>query len=131
MNKFVKNIVRDEKIVKNIVKNAQTDPNVEMYPSNLKLVDGTISSPSNQSLMDEFLDENEPWLSVGIPNRDPFFVTHYMERHSARSDQHMKKLTSFREGLLMMVQCYMRQHLADRYWLHGMLTSLPLNLQES
>ena len=34
------------------------------------------------------------------------------------SDQHMKKLVSFREGLHVMMQCYMRQHFAVRYWLH-------------
>ena len=30
----------------------------------------------------------------------------------------MKKLMSLREGLHVMLQCYMRQHVADRYWLH-------------
>ena len=34
------------------------------------------------------------------------------------SDQHMKKLMSLREGLHVMMQCYMRQHFADRHWLH-------------
>ena len=37
---------------------------------------------------------------------------------SVRSDQHMKKLMSLREGLHVMMQCWMRQHFADRYWLH-------------
>ena len=31
------------------------------------------------------------------------------------SDQHMKKLKSLREGLHVVMQCYMRQHFADRY----------------
>ena len=26
--------------------------------------------PINQKLLEEFLDENEPWLLIGIPNRD-------------------------------------------------------------
>ena len=34
------------------------------------------------------------------------------------SDQHMKKLMSLRKGLHFMMQCYVRQHFADRYWLH-------------
>ena len=34
------------------------------------------------------------------------------------SDQHMEKLMSLREGLHVMMQCCMRQHFADRYWLH-------------
>ena len=33
------------------------------------------------------------------------------------SAQHMKKLMSLREGLHVMMQCYRRQHFADRYWL--------------
>ena len=69
----------------------------------------------NHKLLEEFIDENEPWLLIGIPSRDPFFVTQYL--HSVGSDQHMKKLMSHREGLHVMMQCYMRQHFADRYWL--------------
>ena len=53
-----------------------------------------------------------------IQNRDPFFLIQYSERHSASSDQHMKKIMSFRECLHVMLQCYMRQHFADRYWPH-------------
>ena len=30
----------------------------------------------------------------------------------------MKKLTPLREGLDVMVQCFLRQHFADCYWLH-------------
>ena len=33
------------------------------------------------------------------------------------SDRHMKKLMSLREGLHVIMQYYMRQHFADRYWL--------------
>ena len=64
------------------------------------------------------MDENEPWLLIGIPSRDPFLVTQYLERHSVSSDQHVKKLMSLREGLHVMMQCCMRQHFADRYWPH-------------
>ena len=63
-------------------------------------------------------DKTETWLLIGIPSRDPFFVTHFMERHSASSDQQMKKLMSLREGLHEMMQCYMRQLHADRSFLH-------------
>ena len=34
---------------------------------------------------------------------------------SASSDQHMKTLMSLREGLHVMMQCYLRQHNAERY----------------
>ena len=74
--------------------------------------------PTNRKLLGEISDENEPWMMIGIPNRDPFFVTLYLERHSVSADQHMKKLMSLREGLHVMMPCYMRQHFADRYWLH-------------
>ena len=50
--------------------------------------------------------------------RRPFFVTHFLERHTASSDQRMKKLTSLDEGLHVMMQYYMRQHFTDRFWLH-------------
>ena len=65
------------------------------------------------------IDETEPWVLIGIQNRDPFLVIRYFERHSASSDQHMKKLMSLREGLHVMMQCHMRQHLAHRYWLQN------------
>ena len=74
--------------------------------------------PLNQNLLEEFIDENEPWLLIRIPSRDPFLVAQYLERHSVSSDQHIKKLMSLREGLHVMMQCYIRLHFADRYWLH-------------
>ena len=37
---------------------------------------------SNQKLLEEIIDENEPWLLIGIPSRDPFLVTRYLERHT-------------------------------------------------
>ena len=75
--KLVQNDVMNEKFVKNSVMNAQIDPKVVM------------DLFSNQKLLAEFIDVNEPWLLIGIPNRDPFFVTQYLERRSVSSDQHM------------------------------------------
>ena len=74
--------------------------------------------PRNQILLEEFIDESEPWLLTGFPNRDPILVTQYLERHLSSSDQRMKKLLSHREGLHVMIQCHMRLHFADRYCLH-------------
>ena len=62
--------------------------------------------------------ENEPWLLFGTPNRDPFFVTQFLEQHSASSDQHMTKLMSLREGLHEIMQCCVRQLFVDHYWLN-------------
>ena len=72
-------------------------------------MNGTVCNPSTKVCWRNLL--------IGIPSRDPFFVTQYLERHSASSDQHMKKLMSLREGLHVMMQCHMRRHFADRYWL--------------
>ena len=69
-------------------------------------------------MLDVSIGEKKPWLLIGIPSRDPFLVKQNLERHSVSSDQQMKKLMSLREGLLLMVQCYMRKHFAGRYWLH-------------
>ena len=71
----------------------------------------------NQILLEEFIVENEPWL-LKFQTEIRFIVTRYLERHSASSVQHVKKLKSLREGLHVMMQCYMRQHFADRQWLH-------------
>ena len=35
-------------------------------------MDGTVCIPSIKKLLEEFIDENEPWLLIGIPSRDPF-----------------------------------------------------------
>ena len=38
--------------------------------------------------------------------------------HLSGQNESSQKLMSLREGLHVMMQCYMRQHFADRYWLH-------------
>ena len=81
-------------------------------------MDGTVCNALIKIWWRKFIDENEPWLLIGIPSRDPFFVTQYLQRYSVSSDQDMKKLMSLREGLHVMMQCHVRLHFADRYWLH-------------
>ena len=93
------------------------DPKVVMDLSIFKIGGRNNLQPDNKHLFDQSIDENEPWFVIGIPNRDPFLVTQYL-RHSAGSDQHVKKLMSLREGLHVMMHCYMRQHFADPHWLH-------------
>ena len=78
------------------VVNAKIDLKVVMDLSIPKMCGWNHSQPCNQNLLEEFTDENEPWLLIGVPNRDPFLVTQYSERHSASSDRHMKKLMSLR-----------------------------------
>ena len=115
---LVQNGVIDGKFVKNFVMDAKIDPKVVMDLSIFKIGGWKSLQPINQNSLEIFIDENEPFLLIRIPSRDPFLVNQYLERHSVSSDRHMKKLMSLREGLHVMMQCYMRQHFADRYWLH-------------
>ena len=118
---LVQNGVMNEELVqnvKNFVMNAKIDPKVLMDLSIFKIGGWNSLQASNQKMLEEFIDENEPWLLIGIPSRDQFLVIQCLERHSVSSDQHMKKWMSLREGLHVMMQCYMRQHSADRYWLN-------------
>ena len=118
MKKLVQNGVMIEKIVKNFVMNAKIDPKVVMDLSKFKIGGWNSLQAMNQKLLEEFLDENELWLLIGIPSRGPFLVTHYNERQSVSSDQHMKKLMSLRGALHVVMQCNTRQHFADGYQLH-------------
>ena len=69
--------------------------------------------------MEELKDKKEPRMLIGIPNRVPFILKQNLERHFECSDQHMKKLMPLRGRSSLIMQCNMRQHLVDRYWLHG------------
>ena len=104
---LVQNSVMNEKFVKNFVSDAKIDPKVVMDLSIFKIGGWNSLQSIGGNLLEEFSDENEPWLLIGIPSR---VVTQYLERHSVSSDQHMKKLMSLREGLHAMMQCYKRQH---------------------
>ena len=83
--------VMDGKFVKNFVMDVKNDPKVVMDLSKFKIGGWNSLQPINQILLEEFVDEKEPWLLIGISSRDPFLVTQYLERHSVSSDQHMKK----------------------------------------
>ena len=108
--------VMNEEFVKNFVMNSKIDPKVLMDLSVLRI--GGWNSLQSSNRWKNFLMRKNFWLLIGMPSRDPLLVTQYLERHSVSSDQHMKKLMSLREGLHVMMQCYMRQHFADRYWPH-------------
>ena len=97
--------------VKNSAMNAKIGPKVVMELTMFKIGGWNNLQPRNPKLLEEFMDEHEPWSLIGIPNRDPFTVTQHFGRHCASSDQHLKGLMSLREGLHVMMQCYMRQHL--------------------
>ena len=100
--KLVQNGVMHEKFVKNFVMHAIIDPKVVMDLSIFNSL-----QPSSQQLLEDFLDA---WMLIGIPSRDPFLLTQYLERHTETSDQHMKKLKPLRQGLHVMMRYYVRQH---------------------
>ena len=76
---LVRNVVMNEKFLKNFVMNAKTDPKVEMDLSMFKIGGWNNVQPSNHILLEEFMDENEPWSLIGIPKRDPFLVTQHLD----------------------------------------------------
>ena len=88
---------------------AKIVPKVVMNLSIFKIGGWNRVQTSNQKMLEELVDENGFWLLIGIPRRDPSLVTQYLERHSASSDQNMKKLMPIREGLHVMMQCHMRR----------------------
>ena len=78
--KLVQNGVMDGQFVMNFVMDAKIDPKVVMDLSIFKIGGWNSLQPSNQNLLEEFTDKNELWLLIGIPSRDPFLVTQYLER---------------------------------------------------
>ena len=117
--KMVQNGVMKEKFVKNFVINAKIHPKVVMELSIFMIGRWQqFAILSIKNCWKNLLMRMNRSLLFGLPSREPFLATQDLERHSASSDQHMKKLMSLREGLHVMMQCYMRQHFADRYWLH-------------
>ena len=101
---LVQNNVMNEEFVKNFVMNAKIDPKVVMDFSIFKIGGWNSLQPSNQNLLEEFMDESESWLLIGIPSRDSVFMIQYLERHFVSADPNVKEL--------------MPQHFAERYWLH-------------
>ena len=87
---LVQNIVMDEKFVREFVMDAKIDPKVVTDLSIFKIGGWNILQPSNQKLLEDSVDENEPWLLIRIPSRESFLTIQYLERHPASSDQHMK-----------------------------------------
>ena len=88
---LIQNGVMNEKIVKNFVMTAKIDPKAVTGLSILNIGGWNSLQPSNQKLLEEFTDENEPWLLIGIPNKDVLLRIQYMEQHVVNSDQHVKE----------------------------------------
>ena len=59
----------NEKIVKNFVINSTIDPKVVRDLSIFKIGGWNSLQSINQKLLEEFRDEVEPWLLIGIPSR--------------------------------------------------------------
>ena len=54
--------------MKNFVMNSKIDPKVVMDLSIFKIGGWNSLRPINQNLSEELIDENEPWLLIGIPS---------------------------------------------------------------
>ena len=91
---LVKKSVMNEEFVRNSVMNAKIVVKVVLELFKFKIFGWNILQLRDHNLLEEFTDENEPWLLIGIPDRGPFVATQYL------------------------MQCCMLQHSADRYWLH-------------
>ena len=83
---LVQNGVMNEKNVKNFV-NAKIDPKAVMDLSISKIGGWSNLHPINQKFFEEFIDENEPWLLIGIPSTcDTVFGTTLCEFGSAHEE---------------------------------------------
>ena len=74
MKNWFRTVVMSEKFVKNFVMGVKIDPKVVKDLSVFKIGEWNILQPSNRKLSEEFINENEPRLSIRIPSRDSFFV---------------------------------------------------------
>ena len=108
-------IVMDQELVQNGVMDGKIDPKVVMDLLIFTIGGWYILQSSNRKLLEESMDENEPWLLIRSPSEDSFFMTRCWERLLASLDQHVKELMSLREGLHVTTQGYIRQHFADRH----------------
>ena len=115
---LVQNGVMHGQFVKNFEMDAKIDPKLVMDVFIFKIGGWKSLQSINPNLLEEFIDENDPLLLIGIPSKDSFFVTQYLERHFVSADPNVKEWMPLREIVNVMMQCYMRQHFADRYWLH-------------
>ena len=64
--------------MKNFVMNAKIDPKIVMDLSIFIIGGWNSLQPSNQKMLEQFIDENEPWLLIGIPSRGSSLVTQYL-----------------------------------------------------
>ena len=103
---LVRNVVMDEKFVRNFVTGAKIDPKVGMGQSMFEIGGWKMMQLSNRKLFEEFIEEAATAeLLIGPLSRDSVSAMHYA-------------VTSTREGLHGMMQCYRRQHFAASNDLH-------------
>ena len=89
----VQNVVMDEELFQNVVMDAKIDPEVVVNLSIFNIGAWIILQPSNRKLLEECIEENEPWLlSIRIPSRHSFFMIRYLERHFVCDDPNVKEI---------------------------------------
>ena len=68
--------------MKNFVMDAKIDPKVVLDLSMSKIGGWNILQPSNRKLLEEYIDEKEPWLLIRITSKDSFLMIRYLESTS-------------------------------------------------
>ena len=118
---LVQNVVMDEEFVKNSVMNAKIDSKVVMDLSISKLGGWNILQPCNRKLLEECIEENEPWLlSIRIPSRDSFFMIQYLERHYVCDNPNVIHLESHFEQRALEVR--------ERSWMNPDMHTMLLDM---
>ena len=77
-------IAMDKEYMESNVMDAKIDPIVLMVLPICTSGGWNNWKTSAQTMLGKVMDENGPWVLVGIPNRDPFFVTEYLEIFSGK-----------------------------------------------
>ena len=74
---LVDKIAMDEILIENSVMEAKIDPKVVTDLARFQIGGWNELQPIDQKSLEKFIEENMPWLLVGIPSRVPFLVAHY------------------------------------------------------
>ena len=106
---LVQEIVMDEELVQYGVMDGKF-VKVVLDLSIFKIGGWNILQPSNQKLLEEWINENNPRLLIGIPSRDSFFTK--------ESRWQSRLSTLLCEDLHEIMQCHERQHFVASNDLH-------------
>ena len=98
----MKNFVMGAKIAPKVVKDLSVFKNWWMEHS----------TTQSSKLLEDFINENEPRLSIRIQNRHPFFMIQYLERPFVCDNPNVKETKPNCEDLHEMMHCFRQHHFA-------------------